>query len=77
VIDERGAVDTTAIRVFAATHDDFVRAVRSALRALRATPATLGGAPVRQAVIHEFEFRILGETDRCPVEGDSRVTDSG
>lgn len=55
-ISSAGHLDTTTIVVFRSTHALFTQAVRSAIARWTARPARLGGRPVRQWVVYEFQF---------------------
>lgn len=58
VVDTTGFADTSTFRAMAASHEEFVAAVRAALPFMRFSPAKLGGRKVAQLVEQEFTFRI-------------------
>jgi len=58
IVDERGIVDTTTMRIDRATNEEFARAVRLSLPMLRFSPALVGGRPVKQLVEMPFKFDL-------------------
>ena len=67
VVDERGRVDSTTIKVLASGHDLFTRAAQESIRRWEVRPARLRGRAVRQLTTHAFCFRIggTGALARC------------
>lgn len=59
VVDSTGRADTTTFRVLAATHPDFVRAVKTTLPKMRFRPAVMNGKRVAQLVQQPFAFKIV------------------
>lgn len=62
VVDAQGKPEHATLRVVRATNPVLERPALDAVRALRFTPATLGGIPVRQVVRYPFEWGIRTET---------------
>jgi protein TonB len=58
VVDDRGRVDTSSIKVLKSTHPAFTAAVRTALASFRYSPAEVSGRPVRQLVQEPFMFTL-------------------
>jgi TonB family protein len=58
VVDDRGRVDMSTVRVIESTHELFTHAVRRALSGMRFSPAKVNGVAVRQFVRLPVIFRI-------------------
>lgn len=58
VVNERGRVDMSTVKVLESTHSLFTAAVRNALGGMRFDPARVNGIPVRQIVRLPVAFRI-------------------
>lgn len=58
VVDSTGLIDMASVKVIAATHGEFVQAVREAMPRMRFRPALRGTAAVRQLVEQPFKFAI-------------------
>lgn len=62
IVDTTGFADTSSLKIMAATHPDFVAAVRNALPYMRFEPARIGTTKVRQLVEQQFSFKITKDT---------------
>lgn len=58
VVDAKGMVDTTTIKVLKSTHDSFSLSARATLRRTHFTPAEVGGRRVKQLVQMPFQFSL-------------------
>ena len=70
VIDERGHVDSTSIKVLSSTHELFAAAALASVRGWGVEAAERRGESVRQLTTHAFCFRIgpAGALSRCARE---------
>ena len=58
VVDEQGVADMSTFKALESTDAAFTDAVRTALPAMRFTPAEIGGHPVKQVVQQPFTFSL-------------------
>jgi hypothetical protein len=63
IVDTTGFADTASFEVLAATHREFITAVKEALPFMRFQPAKIGPMKVKQLVQQQFSFKI---TDTLP-----------
>ena len=69
VVDTLGMADMSQFKVLKSTHDLFTAAVRSALPAMRFSPAELDGHTVRQLVQMPFQFTLSHDATPHRVQG--------
>jgi TonB family protein len=77
VVDTLGIADMSQFKVLKSTHDLFTAAVRSALPAMRFSPAELDGHKVKQLVQMPFQFNLAQDATPRRVRGAPlRVSDN-
>jgi len=58
IVDSTGVIDLSSVRTLAATHRDFVSAVRAAMPGMRFHPAKIGPRAVGQLAEQQFVFAL-------------------